>query len=68
VYSFVDGLVPGHSWGSGWLIVLFFLWETLSIPSVHSLTPLLETLYSVQGLAVNIHICICKALAGNLRR
>jgi hypothetical protein len=27
VYSFVDGLVPGSSEGSGWLILLFFLWN-----------------------------------------
>jgi len=26
VYSLVGGLVPGSSWGSGWLILLFFLW------------------------------------------
>jgi hypothetical protein len=26
MYSYVDGLVPGSSWGSGWLILLFFLW------------------------------------------
>jgi hypothetical protein len=25
-YSFVDGLVPRSSRGSGWLILLFFLW------------------------------------------
>jgi hypothetical protein len=26
VYSLVGGLVPGNSGGSGWLILLFFLW------------------------------------------
>jgi hypothetical protein len=26
VYSLVGGLVPGRSGGSGWLILLFFLW------------------------------------------
>jgi hypothetical protein len=26
VYSFVDGLVPESSWGTGWLLLLFFLW------------------------------------------
>jgi hypothetical protein len=26
VYFLVDGLVPGRSGGSGWLILLFLLW------------------------------------------
>jgi hypothetical protein len=26
VYSLAGGLVPGSSRGSGWLILLFFLW------------------------------------------
>ena len=26
VYSMVDDLVPGSSWGPGWLVLLFFLW------------------------------------------
>jgi hypothetical protein len=42
--------------------------QTLSTPTVPSLTPLLGTPHSVQCLAVNIHLCICKALAGPLRR
>jgi hypothetical protein len=36
-------------------------------PSVSSLTPLLGTLCSVQWLAANISLCICKALAGPFR-
>jgi hypothetical protein len=69
VYSFFHGLVPGSSGRSGWLILLFFLWlQTPSPPSVLSLTPLLETLCSGQWLAVSIYLCICKALAGPLRR
>jgi hypothetical protein len=42
--------------------------QTLSIPSVLSLTPLLGTPHSVQWLAANICLCIFKALAGPLRR
>lgn len=38
------------------------------MPSVPSLTPLLGTPSSVQWLAANIHLCICKALAGPLKR
>jgi hypothetical protein len=36
--------------------------------STHSLTPSLETTYSVQGLAASICFCICQALAEPLRR
>ena len=71
VYSFVDGLVPGSSGEGVWLmdiVVLPIGLQTLSTPSVPSLTPLLGTPHSVQCLAVNIHLCICKALAGPLRR
>jgi hypothetical protein len=42
--------------------------QTPSIPSVPSLTPLLGTLRSVQCLAANVCLCICKAPAGPLRR
>jgi hypothetical protein len=42
--------------------------QTLSIPSILSVTPLLGTMRSVQCLAVNICLCIFKALAGPLRR
>jgi hypothetical protein len=31
VYSLVSGLVPGSSGGSGWLILLFFLWGCKSL-------------------------------------
>jgi hypothetical protein len=72
VYSFVDGLVPGSWWGGeGWLVNIVVLptgLQTPSTPSVLSLTPLLGTPCSVQWLAVSIHLCICKALAGPLRR
>jgi hypothetical protein len=69
-YSFVDGLVPGSS-GRAWLIDIVVLpmgLQTTSTPSVPSLTPLLETLCSVQWLAANIHLCFCNALSGPLRR
>ena len=51
-------------------MILFFLLglQTPSMPSVPSLTPLLGTPSSVQWLAANIHLCICKALAGPLKR
>jgi hypothetical protein len=39
-----------------------------STPSVLSLTPLMQTLRSVQWLAANIQLCICKALAEPLRK
>ena len=42
--------------------------QTPSAPSVFSLTPSLRTPYSVQWLAANICLCICKALSGSLRR
>ena len=34
VYSFVDGLVPGSFWETGWLILLFLLWS--NIPFISS--------------------------------
>ena len=70
VYSFVDGLVPGSSWGD-WLVDIVVLpvgLQSPSTPLVPSLTSLLGTLRSVQWLAVSIRLCICKALAGPLRR
>ena len=42
--------------------------ETPSAPSVLSLTPPLETLWSVQWLVVRTHLCICQDLAESLRR
>jgi hypothetical protein len=42
--------------------------QTPSTPSVPSLTSLLGTPRSVQWLAANISFCICKALAGLVRR
>ena len=73
VYSLVDGLVPGSSgeWGGVWLVNIVVLpmgLQTPSTPSVLSLTPLLGTPRSFQWLAVNIHLCICEALAEPLRR
>jgi hypothetical protein len=58
-------------WGGVWLVDIVFLpmgLQTLSTPSVPSLTSLLGTLRSVQWLAANICLCICKTLAGPLRR
>jgi hypothetical protein len=42
--------------------------QTPSDPWVLSLAPSLGTLCSVQWVAVNIHLCICEALAEPLRR
>jgi hypothetical protein len=36
VYSFVDGLVPGSSGGSGWWVLLFFLWGCKSLQLLQS--------------------------------
>jgi hypothetical protein len=61
---------PWELWGV-WLediVVLPMGLQTLSTPSVHSLTPPLGTPYSVQWLAVSICLCICQALAEPLKR
>jgi hypothetical protein len=60
------GLVPGSSGGSGWLILLFFLWVCKPLQLLHSFPKLLHC--SVWWLAASIHICISKALAETLRR
>jgi hypothetical protein len=68
VYSFVYDLVPRSSEGSGWLIVVLPMGlQAPSTPSVFSHT-LLGTLHSVQWLAVSIRLCICKVLAGPIRK
>ena len=57
-------------WGY-WLVRSFVPPMGLQAPStpwVHSLTPPLGTLSSVQGFAESIHLCICQALAEPLRR
>ena len=50
------------------IVVLSMGLQTPSTPSVPSLTPLLGTLCSVQWLAANIYLFICRALAGPLMR
>ena len=67
VYSLVGGLDPGSS---GWLILLVFLWSCKPFQLLHgsSLSPPLETPYSVQWLDESINLCICQALAEPLRR
>jgi hypothetical protein len=42
VYSVVDGLVPGSSEGSGWLILLFFLWGCKPLQLLQSFLSLLH--------------------------
>ena len=50
------------------IIVLPMVLKTPSTPPVPYLTPLLGTPRSVHWLAANIHLYICKVLAGLLRR
>uniref|UniRef100_A0A8C6GG33 Uncharacterized protein n=1 Tax=Mus spicilegus TaxID=10103 RepID=A0A8C6GG33_MUSSI len=63
---------PWYPWEllGDWLvdIVLPVELQSPSSPSVLLLTPLLETLHSVQWLAASIRLFICQALAGPLRR
>ena len=57
-------------WGV-WLVDIVVLpmgLQSRSTPSVLSLNPLLGIPCSVQWMAVSIHLCICKALAGHLKR
>jgi hypothetical protein len=55
---------------SGWLVLLFFIWscKPFQLLSVLFLTPPLGIPSSVQWLTASIQLCICKALAGPLRR
>jgi hypothetical protein len=62
LYSLVGGLVPGSSGGSGYLIMLFFLWGYNRLQLLHSFPHLFN------WLAVSIYYCICQALAQPLRR
>ena len=67
VPSLVGTLLPGFFGGSGWLILLFFLWGCKPAPSVLALSSPLGCQHSVQCLAACIHICIGQALAEPLR-
>jgi hypothetical protein len=63
-------LSPWGFWGV-WLVDIVALpieLQNPSIPSILSLTPLLETPGSIQWLTANICLCICHALAEALRR
>jgi hypothetical protein len=70
VYSFVGSLVPGNTGGSGWLLLLFFLWgcKHLLAPPVLSLTPPMQISCSGQWLAASISLCICQDIVEPLRR
>jgi hypothetical protein len=69
VYSLVGGLVPRSSGGSGWLILLFFLWGCKPFQLLHfPLTPQLGSPCLVRWLAASIYICICQTLSEPLRR
>jgi hypothetical protein len=65
MYSLVGSLVPGSSGVSGWLIFFFYLWVTNPFSSFSSFS---NASIGVQWLAVNIHLCICQAVAEPLRR
>jgi hypothetical protein len=68
VFTLVGGLVPGSS---GYWLVHIVSPMGLQIPStlwVLSLAHSSGTLCSVQWMAVNIHFCICQALAEPLKR
>ena len=63
-------LIPWELWGL-WLVDIVVLpmgLQTPSTPSVHFLTPLLGTPFSVKWLAVSSHLCIWKSLARPFRR
>jgi hypothetical protein len=68
-YSLAGGLVLGSSGGSGWFILLFFLWGCKALqllgPSPNSST---GVPCSVGWLAASIPICIHKVLVKPLRR
>ena len=71
VYSLVGGLVPGDYGPVVWLVGFFVVLrelQTPTAPSILSLTSPLGNPRSVQWLAVSINLCICKAVAGPLRR
>jgi hypothetical protein len=71
VYPLLGGLIPGSSGGGVWLVDIVVLpmgLQTPSAPSVLSLILPLETPHTVQWLAARIELCICKDLAGPLRR
>jgi hypothetical protein len=63
VYSLVDDLVPGSSGGSGWLILLFFLWvQTPSTSLVLSLTPIFGTSCSASA---SVFVRLWQGLSGD---
>ena len=65
--SLVVGVVPGSYWLVHIVVPPMGL-QTPSAPWVLSLAPSLGTLCSVQWMAVSIHLGICQALSGPLRR
>jgi hypothetical protein len=70
VFSLIGGLVPS-SFAGYWLVHIVVSpmeLQTSSVPWVLPLAPSLGTLCTIQWMAVNIHFCICQALAEPLRR
>ena len=69
VYSLDGGLVLVSSGGSGWLILLFFLWVVNPFSSLSLVSSFfIRNPSSVQWVASSMKICICQALAEPLRR
>jgi hypothetical protein len=71
VYYLVGGLVPVSSWGSGWLILLFFLWGCKPdhlLQSLLGLTPPLGFPCLDRWLVASTYIYIDQGLAEPLRR
>ena len=68
VNSLVGGLVPGSSGGSGWLILLFFLWVANPFSAFSPSPNFCRSPCSDWWLALSIRIFIGKALAKPLGR
>jgi hypothetical protein len=56
VYSFDDGLVPGSSGESGWLILLFFLWDCKPFNSFNPFSKSSVRDPMLSPMAANIHL------------
>ena len=68
VYSLVGGLVPGRSWGSGWLILLFFDGVANHFSSFSPLSNSSTGDPIGDWLAARFRLCTCQVLAETLRR
>jgi hypothetical protein len=70
VYSLVGGLVPGSSGGSGWLILLFFLWgcnprQLLPSPNSSIGVPMLSSMVGCKHLHASVMLrLLAESLSG----